>query len=164
MQIVIDIPEVYYEALRETSVMTSGQRSDKTLMSVIYDAVGNGTPLPKEHGDLIDRNKIKCMKAIHDLHWGKITPFECAKKIRHSAPTIIKSRQYRKRGCKMSNVEHYFENLLYLGKDVGEDVNKNQLSKEQQEAVEECAIYVLCNIFAGRDDFRAYMRKSEGEE
>ncbi len=64
----------------------------------------------------------------------------------------------------MSILEHYFENLLYLSGDIGDDVNKNQLSKEQQEAVEECAIYVLCNIFKGRDDFRLYMGESEGKE
>ena len=59
----------------------------------------------------------------------------------------------------MSNLEHYFENLLFQGCDTANDVNKNSLSKEQQEAVEECVNYVLCNIFAGRDDFREYMHK-----
>ena len=59
----------------------------------------------------------------------------------------------------MSNLEHYFENLLFQGSDIGNDVNKNQISKEQQEAVEECVNYVLCNIFAGRDDFRAYIQE-----
>lgn len=59
----------------------------------------------------------------------------------------------------MSNLEHYFENLLYLGRDIGDGINKNELSKEQQEAVEECVNYVLCNIFAGRDDFKEYMHK-----
>lgn len=60
----------------------------------------------------------------------------------------------------MSNLEHYFENLLFQGCDVADDVNKNKLSKEQQEAVEECVNYVLCNIFTGRDDFREYMHKT----
>jgi hypothetical protein len=64
----------------------------------------------------------------------------------------------------MSNLEHYFENLLYLGKDIGDDINKNELSKEQQEAVEECANYALCNIFAGRDDFKTYMNMRYGTE
>ena len=54
MQIVIDIPEVFYEALRKTDEIISGQRSGKTFMSVIYNAVANGTPLPKGHGRLID--------------------------------------------------------------------------------------------------------------
>lgn len=57
----------------------------------------------------------------------------------------------------MSNLEHYFENLLYLGRDIGDGVNKNQISKDQQEAVYECANYVLYTIFAGRDDFKTYM-------
>jgi hypothetical protein len=58
MQIVIKIPEVYYEALRKTDRIVGGQRSGKTLMSVIYDAVAVGTPLPKGHGRLIDVNDL----------------------------------------------------------------------------------------------------------
>ena len=57
----------------------------------------------------------------------------------------------------MSNIEHYFENLLFQGSDTANDVNKNELTKEQQEAVYECANYVLYTIFAGRDDFKTYM-------
>lgn len=64
----------------------------------------------------------------------------------------------------MSNLEHYFENLLFQGCDVADDVNKNQLSKEQQEAVEECVNYVLYTIFAGRDDFKTYMDMRYEEE
>ena len=58
MQIVIEIPEVFYEALKKTDVMVSGQRSGKTLMSVIYNAVAKGTPLPKGHGRLGDLDKV----------------------------------------------------------------------------------------------------------
>ena len=39
----------------------------------------------------------------------------------------------------MTNVEHYFENLLFHGQDIKGEPNKNSLSKEVQEAVEECA-------------------------
>ena len=52
----------------------------------------------------------------------------------------------------MSNIEHYFENLLYQGEDrtgAGLNVNKNQLSTEVQEAVEECANYILYTMFPG---------------
>ena len=59
MKLIIDIPEVFYEALRETDEIISGQRSGKTLMSVIYNAVANGTPLPKGHGRLIDADEIQ---------------------------------------------------------------------------------------------------------
>lgn len=59
MQIVIDIPEVFYESLREADMILSGQRSGKTFISVIYSAVANGTPLPKGHGRLIDDDALK---------------------------------------------------------------------------------------------------------
>jgi len=48
MQIVIDIPEDFYEALKKTDEMPSGLRSEKTLMSVVYSAVAKGTPFPEE--------------------------------------------------------------------------------------------------------------------
>ena len=63
MKLIIDIDEVFYEALRETDVIIRGQRSGKTLMSVICNAVANGKPLPKGHGRLIDADAFerRCM-------------------------------------------------------------------------------------------------------
>ena len=46
------------------------------------------------------------------------------------------------KGRQMSNVEHYFENLLFHGHDIKGDPNKNALSKEVQDAIEQCAIYI----------------------
>ena len=57
----------------------------------------------------------------------------------------------------MSNLEHYFENLLFMGKDVNGDWNKNSLTKEEQNAVEECAQYVLYTLFCGRDELKDYL-------
>ena len=57
----------------------------------------------------------------------------------------------------MTSVEHYFENLLFHGKDAGNDDNKKMLTKQEQAAVESCADYVLNNIFYGRIDFKRYM-------
>lgn len=54
----------------------------------------------------------------------------------------------------MSNLEHYFENLLFMGKDVNGDWNKNALTEEEQNAVEECAQYVLYSLFCGRDELK----------
>ena len=68
IELVIKIPEVYYEALRKTDMMVSGQRSGKTLMSVIYNAVANGTLLPKGHGRLIDADELK-KEYPHDTDW-----------------------------------------------------------------------------------------------
>lgn len=64
MQIVIDIPEVFYEALKKTDKMVSGQRSGKTLMSVICNAVANGVPLPKGHGRLIDADALNISHGV----------------------------------------------------------------------------------------------------
>jgi len=58
MQIVIDIPEVFYETLRKADAIISSQRSGKTLMSVIFDAVVNGTPLPDGHGRIGDLDAV----------------------------------------------------------------------------------------------------------
>ena len=60
------------------------------------------------------------------------------------------------RGNIMSNLEHYFENLLFMGKDVNGDLNKNTLTKEEQNAVEVCANYVLYTLFCGRDELKEY--------
>lgn len=50
MQIVIDIPEeLYIEILGETN---------QFIKNVLHESVKNGTPLPKEHGELVDRNAI----------------------------------------------------------------------------------------------------------
>lgn len=50
----------------------------------------------------------------------------------------------------MSNIEHYFENMLFYGEDTTGNPNKNALTKEEQNAVEECASYVLYTLFYGR--------------
>ncbi len=59
----------------------------------------------------------------------------------------------------MSNLEHYFENLLFNGSDCFGEPNKESLSKDQQEAVEACADYILFTIFCGREDFINYVRE-----
>ena len=51
MQIVIDIPEKIYTHLRD------GGSIGASLM--IENAIKRGTPLPKGHGDLIDRRELK---------------------------------------------------------------------------------------------------------
>ena len=53
----------------------------------------------------------------------------------------------------MTCEEHYFENLLFHGKDVKGEYNKNAISKEKQKAIEICADYVIYTLFEGRKDF-----------
>lgn len=57
----------------------------------------------------------------------------------------------------MSSLEHYFENLLFNGRDVNGDFNKNTLTAAEQEAVRVCADYVLYTIFLNRDDFLKFI-------
>ena len=57
----------------------------------------------------------------------------------------------------MSCLEHYFENLLFEGEDIKGEPNKNALSKEEQNAVEICADYVLYSLFFNRENFLEYM-------
>lgn len=63
MQIVIEIPEVIYGIVKETE-----PRMEPTdFMGIVVNAIANGTPLPKGHGDLIDRSKIyKAIPAEED--------------------------------------------------------------------------------------------------
>lgn len=57
----------------------------------------------------------------------------------------------------MSNLEHYFENLLFNGQGVKGDWNKNALTEAEQKAVEICVDYVLYNLFLNRDDFMKFV-------
>ena len=57
------------------------------------------------------------------------------------------------RRLSMSNLEHYFENLLFDGYDCKDEPNKRALTEEEQRAVEICADYIIYNIFADRDEF-----------
>ena len=45
MKLIVDISESGYESLKATNVIISGQRSGKTLMSMVYNAVAHGIPL-----------------------------------------------------------------------------------------------------------------------
>ena len=58
----------------------------------------------------------------------------------------------------MSNAEHYFENLLFQGRDK-DDVNKDKLSEIERETIEMCASYVIYSLFYDRDDFNDFISK-----
>lgn len=56
----------------------------------------------------------------------------------------------------MSNIEHYFENLLLEGKDCEGEPNKKALTQAEQKAVEECADFVIYTIFRNRENLIEY--------
>lgn len=53
MKVIIDIPEESYKATCDGWMLPSDVRN-------VVQGIKNGTLLPKEHGDLIDRNSILC--------------------------------------------------------------------------------------------------------
>ncbi len=60
----------------------------------------------------------------------------------------------------MSNVEHYFENMLFEGHD---EVNKKTMTPKEIDAVDTCVDYILHTIFSGRDDFKSFVRLRENK-
>jgi hypothetical protein len=57
VELVIKIPEEIYETLKNDEWLKTGKTFvSKTL--AVATAVVNGTPLPKGHGDLIDREEL----------------------------------------------------------------------------------------------------------
>lgn len=53
MKIVIDIPEQAYEVIKRNSVVAHAHN-----LALLTKWITNGTPLPKGHGDLIDRKDL----------------------------------------------------------------------------------------------------------
>ena len=90
IELVIKIPEELKNKIdnaNEDNYRTYIWWFDTTL----YCAIKNGTLLPKGHGELIDRDKIEYLKAIHDAKYGHISWIDAIEKIKHSAPTIIEA-------------------------------------------------------------------------
>ena len=75
MQIVIDVPDSTYNDLRYA------KQYNPRFLSDYEKIILSGTPLPKGHGDLIDRNEIK-RKYKSDGNWN-------LHKAVDSMPTII---------------------------------------------------------------------------
>lgn len=61
----------------------------------------------------------------------------------------------------MSNEEHYFENLLFHGKDCNSNCNKNSLTPEAQRAIEICANYVIYTTFGNRENFLRFIESED---
>jgi len=68
LKLVIDIDEKMYEDCKTRN----------TLHYSLYNfssMIANGTPLPKGHGDLIDRSEV--IKSLFDYHKGQKTIGQC---------------------------------------------------------------------------------------
>lgn len=64
MQIVIDIPDEMYQGIKETFKVISGSRRSERFDYILFNAVNTGTPLPKSHGDLIDKSELTTVTEI----------------------------------------------------------------------------------------------------
>ena len=104
MQIVIDIPERTYEQLKFLR-----EQGFDGFETVIDKAVANGTPLPKEHGRLIDADAlIKQLEAMANNRWniqvGASKGLEEAIDIVDDAPTIIEAESEEYNGRKDNDI------------------------------------------------------------
>lgn len=59
----------------------------------------------------------------------------------------------------MSNLEHYFENILYQDWLYDDDPNMEFLTKEEIDAVRTCASYILYTQFCSRERFLKFARE-----
>lgn len=80
MKIVIDIPEENYEQIKRFTGAT-----DYRITIGLYEAVQNGTPIPKGHGRIVDMDKA--LEVIAN-EWG----YEGIEDdMKHKVPTIIEA-------------------------------------------------------------------------
>lgn len=86
IELVIKVPEEDYLTFSELS-----EKEKVNELSYAERIIANGTPLPKGHEELIERNKLEFLKALHDAKYGKISWGKAIKRIKYSAPTIIKA-------------------------------------------------------------------------
>ena len=92
MKIVINIPEQVYEDCLEYRDMDN---------TTIYNAIRNGTPLPKNHGRLIDVNTLKDSIIMLNLKGDtNITRYEykIIENVIFKMPTVIKADNNIERG------------------------------------------------------------------
>lgn len=90
MKLIIDIDEGYYKiitnkikAIRDE--ISKNGYANNDVVPIGWGSIADGTPLPKGHGDLIDR--IEVLKSLFNYHNGEKTIGQCIDDV----PTIIKA-------------------------------------------------------------------------
>lgn len=59
IEVVIKLPKEIYEKIQQIDRIISGRRNGKTIEFALWNGVKNGTVLPKNHGRLIDADKLE---------------------------------------------------------------------------------------------------------
>lgn len=86
MQVVINIPKKTFDEIRDRNITHCGEPFAQKLVSYIR----NGTPLPKEHGRLIDVDDLReDFQASKGMSFSERMTISC---IISNAPTIIEAR------------------------------------------------------------------------
>jgi hypothetical protein len=88
MQIVIDIPEEYYNFIKNHQYMDRYYSISEA--SKIFCAIKNGTPLPKGHGRLVDMSEV--LIKLMQFYDGDKTIGQCLDEVN----TIIEADKGRK--------------------------------------------------------------------
>jgi len=89
MQIVIDIPDDFYERVQDNYRLGNGD-----VVQIPIGCIANGTPLPKGHGRLIDADvipssvELKGFLAQDDMH---LVTIDRVKQVLSDLPTIIEA-------------------------------------------------------------------------
>ena len=88
IELVIKIPEVFYEALNQLNIVSCGRSNGKTFPLVLFNAIKNGTVLPKGHGRLIDADAFAIRGEYLEKLYGSDFYWEFKKQL-DKQPTII---------------------------------------------------------------------------
>jgi hypothetical protein len=90
MKVVIDIDETDYKLLKNECIVPI------KIDTHIYEAIRNGTVLPEEHGDLIDRKALK--EVLKENEWITNTDGGGLEDIIDTAPTVIPADKENENG------------------------------------------------------------------
>ena len=85
MQLIIDIPEEDYKFIKDLQFYNSGRRSGRTIEQNVINAIRNGKALPKDHGELIDKDET--LKAMNT--WDKFGYTETGCLVRNSGNDYV---------------------------------------------------------------------------
>lgn len=83
MQIVIDVSEKIYNTIMDDVMPTDEQ------VSAIITRIYQGAPLPKGHGDLVDRDKV--IDLLNEEEYNYYTELDKVCDTVYEAPTIIEA-------------------------------------------------------------------------
>ena len=92
MQIVIDVSKEKYEIIKRLNGTCS---TDYKTSLMLYNAVANGTPLPKGHGRLIDEKEM--LKRLDDWNWEDVIEKSLCNFVLNriiESPTIIEADKH----------------------------------------------------------------------